>query len=358
MRHKLALSVLLLAPGIASAHVGAVIAKAVFCSPPPPIEPAAPGMAWSYSPAEADTHYMLAWQDGDTDPTGKLTFYYIDHQVPSALDADGVEMQATVVHTVDGRDARDVYVSCACVAQVSGQDTCNTGTLPGCSDGGARWCDNYVDWDTSQVPDGVYWIMAVNNDPPYHVYNTALAPVRVAHGADPKPPIVMVTKPDGLGPGADTQYEVHTLVVGQPPVTLDYAYGVNDLPVVNDPLHRIAQGQPATAGADGTVAYVWDVSGLKNQVYFVSVSATDATGLSTFSDSRFGLSVFHRPDAATDVDGGDDLATSTDDASVPDLGTTPEPKSCNCSLGRRPSGGAPTALFALMIIALALLRRR
>ena len=29
---------------------------------------------------------------------------------------------------------------------------------------------------------GEYWIAAVNNDPPFHLYNLSYAPVRVSHG--------------------------------------------------------------------------------------------------------------------------------------------------------------------------------
>jgi hypothetical protein len=363
-----AVALALLGPGTAAAHVGAVVSKATFCAPPPPTEipsDAGAGLDYRYAPAEADTHYLLQWQDGDTDPTGKFTFYYVDHQIPIAVDATTVETMgmandatAGLIHTVDQREARDIYVSCACVAQDAatgsgGGDPCDAGIVPSCNpDAGARWCDNAIDWDTSAIPDGVYWIAAVNNDPPYHVYNTSVAPVRITHGGGHKAPIVIVTRPDGLM-GSDTHYTVQSIVVGDPPLTLDYAYGINDINSVNDPVRSFAHAVPTVPGPNGAVAYDWDVSALKNQVYFVSLTVTDGSGAQSWSDSRYGLSVYHHLEAGSAPDAADAAIAPAVDAGAPPPGSGSG--GCAISFG---AGDAATWLAAALLAALALLTRR
>jgi MYXO-CTERM domain-containing protein len=341
----------------ALAHVGAVVSKATFCSPPPPAQSALDsGVIYSYLPEDADASYRIAWQDGDTDPTGKFTFYYLDHEPPTAVDANAIETLATPVRTVDGRDAASVYVSCACVAVDAGADICDAGTAPNCADGGARWCDNFVDWDTSTILDGVYWIAAVNNDPPYHVYNMSQSPVRVSHGAH-KPPVVIVLKPDGLGPGADTSYRASVLVSGEGQLTLDFDWGIDEKNQVNGPVHAIARGVPVVVGSDGAVAYSWDVSALPNEVYFLSATVKDDAGGVSFSDSRYGLSVFHR----VGTDAGDAGPGDASAAVAPDLASPPtnpkSPSGCACSVGGADSSPLPWLPFAIAAGALAIRRR-
>src|SRR5262249_18348120 len=144
------------------------------------------GLRWNYVPEEADKVYTISWKDGDTDPTARFTFYYIDHSFADAVSYQQVPLVGTVVRDVQGRDADGVYASCTC--------TPNPDLGVSCDDGGTRWCDNSIDWDTSQVPDGVYWLVATNTDPPYFVYNQSSAPVRVSHGAS-KPPVAIVLRP-------------------------------------------------------------------------------------------------------------------------------------------------------------------
>ena len=255
-----------LSAGSAGAHVGAVVSQAAFCRPPPPAHQATDGgLVFRWAPEEADSRYRIAWLDGDFDPTGRFTFYAVDHQVPIAVDTSVIDGQGgndpgigRVLKTTDGREARDLWVSCSCEAEDAGGGECDGG-LPGlCADAGARWCDDRIEWDTGAVADGVYWIAAVNNDPPYHVYNTTAAPIRVAHGPR-RPPVVIVIRPDGLGAGVDRSYDISALVAGEPPLTIDLAWGINDLDRVNQPLHPIASGLPAVPGPDGAFHYGWDV---------------------------------------------------------------------------------------------------
>ena len=64
------------------AHVGAVVARATFCSPPAlePTQSPDGGISYTLEVGEADAFYRLGWSDGDSDPTGKFTFYYFDRQ--------------------------------------------------------------------------------------------------------------------------------------------------------------------------------------------------------------------------------------------------------------------------------------
>ena len=346
----LAACAIALSPAPSAAHNGAVVAKAVFCAPPPPSRTPTDGGGVDYHylpryvPEEADQRYHLAWQDGDMDPTGKFTFFFLDHDVPISLRVDyidgtgGAAGIGKIVKTIDGREARDVYVSCACVSQdLGGGEVCDSGTMAGtnCADGGARWCDNGIDWDTSQVPDGVYWIAAVNNDPPYHVYNMSEAPVRVSHAAH-KPPAVMVVKPDGFG-SADSIYRVTALVAGAGPLTMSVAYGIDVDPQVTNPVHVIASKLPLTPTADGTVTYEWDVSRLPNSEYFVEVTISDDSGASSFSDSRYGIGVFHAAPASDLGAPHADLA-----AAAADLAQAANPMGkagCSCAIGGAAAGG-------------------
>ena len=352
------------------AHNGAVVAKASFCLPPPPghFPTDASGVEYHYvpryAPEEADQHYRFAWQDGDMDPTGKFTFYYVDHDLPVALRVDyvdgtgGTQGIGKLMKSVDGREARDVYVSCACVAQDGGGDLCDAGILPNCVDGGARWCDNWIDWDTSQVPDGVYWIAAVNNDPPYHLYNMSEAPIRVSHGTH-KPPAVMVVKPDGYG-SAETLYRVTALVAGEGKLTMNVAWGIDNDPAVTNPLHVIASKVPITPASDGTVTYDWDVSKLPNEAYFIEVTVTDDTGASSYSDSRQGIGVFHPPVK----DGGSavaDLAATMERGDLAQAGGA-KTGGCGCRIGEGRGGasrrGSVRGMFAALIaIAFAIVTR-
>lgn len=343
------------------AHQGAVVAKAEMCNPPGPLQtPTDGGIDYHYEPAyvpeEADQHYRFSWVDGDQDPTGRFTFFYVDHQLPAAVPPDAVDGQngqtpiGKIIRTTGGKEARDIYVSCACAQRDAATGPCDGGTVPDCSDGGARWCDDTLDWDTSAVPPGVYWIAAVNNDPPYHVFNMSEAPVRVTHGGH-KPPVVQVVRPDGLGGGVDQSYRVVAIVAGTGALTMDVAYGINLPSDVLKPVTVVARKVPIQPAPDGTVTWDFDVSKLPNNPYFVEITVTDDTGASTYSDSRYYLSVFHRAPPA-------DLAAPRDLAAAPsDLGLTTQPGSCAAAgPTRAPTRTVATALAALAF-ALVLARR-
>ena len=84
--------------------------------PPPPVqEPVGGGgTRWRYTPAQADRHYLLAWQDGDNDPTGRITFYYADHSIPVAAPTDFIDARDLM-----GNPTGEVYLCSPVVAAAS-----------------------------------------------------------------------------------------------------------------------------------------------------------------------------------------------------------------------------------------------
>ncbi|MSP59556.1 MAG: hypothetical protein EXR72_04295 [Myxococcales bacterium] len=327
--------------GSARAHVGASVAKASY------LHPAAPGRVGAgtdggsatdyskYVPEEANASYRIDWADGDADPTGRFTFYYLDHAISDAVSAEQVEQIGKLVRDVKGRDAAGIFVACSCEA--------DAGVECPKVDGGARWCDNFVDWDTSGLTDGAYWIAAVNNDPPFHVYNLSFAPVRVHHGAA-KPPVVIVVRPDGLL-DADRSYRVAVVAVGTGAMTLQLAYGQNDVKKVLGPVSSIAKQLPAVAGAEGLVGYEWAIAEIPNGSYFVRATVTDGSGQS-YADSRYGLAVYHAP--------GDDGGATPADLAVTgaDMAKMENPaKGCSCAVGGAGGGGGGLALLLLLVAA-------
>ncbi len=306
----------------AEAHVGAAVAKANFTHPAPIDLLSDGGTHYHFVPEAADQSFRIEWDDGDVDPTGRFTFYYLDHAISDGLTAKQLPQEATLVRDLSGRDAERVYVSCSCDGDAGVK-------CPG-GDGGPRWCDNFVQWDTHALPDGSYWIAALNDDDPYLVYNLSPAPVRIHHTVA-LPPAVLLLTPDGVGT-ADLQYHLQLLAVGTGAMKMDLSYGNDDYGETLGPLHAIAQAVPAVVGSDGTVGYDWALSSVKNGTYFVRVQLSDSVG-QAFADSRYGLVVFH--------------GSGSVDAAVSDAGdgggikTLMPPRSgCSCQLAaqRRPTG--------------------
>ena len=326
----------------ASGHNGAQLSRADFLHPAPFVETAADGgVTFSYVPEEADQRFRITWQDGDADPTGRFTFYYLDRAYPDAVTAAQIEMLGHPVVDVNGR-AASVWASCTCDENLG--VTCPPIDF---ADGGHRWCDNFVDWDTRSVPDGAYFIAAVNDDPPYHVHNLSLTPVRVSHGGS-RPPIAIVLRPGGTGL-ADEGYEIALLAVGEPPLTVDLAFARDDAAHALGPVQAIATGLPVTLASDGAAHASWDTRAIPEGSWFIRASVHDGLGRSAISDSRGGLSVLHLRDAGAPTD----LRLS----SIQDLGSmmfaAPSP-GCACALGPRPLA-CPPAIDLLPLLAFALI---
>jgi hypothetical protein len=202
----------------ARAHVGGQVAVAHFRTPAQPtiVHGDVTDSVGPFAFASADQSYVVRWDDGDVDPTGKFVFYWLDHQPTSGLVTADIERLGT---RLDDRVnfSSGYFVSCFCAS--------DTGiTCPPVVRDPATNCANQLVWDTSELPPGTYWLAAVNDDPPFHVYNVSAAPIRVGHGATPLPPAVIVVRPDSVG-SWDKTYHVQWLAADAPLLTFDLAWG-------------------------------------------------------------------------------------------------------------------------------------
>lgn len=336
---RLVLPVLVVLEGLAWAHLGGVVSNARFTNPAgPATQPADMGVTIAPFDFEtADTEVTIAWTDGDMDPTGIFTFYYLPWAPSTQVTPTMIEMLGTQLReTGKAEDGVSIYASCECDA--------DAGVV--CGDPGTRDCRNAFMWDTHMVPNGTYWVVAVNNDPPYHVYSVASAPVRVQHGGGEPPPAALVLRPDGFG-SWDKSYRVQWLAKGKPPLKIDLSYGLDSPEAVLGPVTELAKDVQAPVAADGTQSYDWDISQLETlKLYFLRVTVTDGDGRQTYTNSRFGLSVYHPSQSG-----------SVPDASMaPDMATPPMPSSSSCASGA--GAAAPTTTALALVLLLIVLARR
>ena len=328
---RLAFLVVALASLPARAHIGAVVANARFTNPPPPSTTPTDGgvvlAPFTLDSVDVGNPYVINWSDGDLDPTGRFFFYYADHDIPFGVTADDVE-QTVGTPIPDG--ANGVWASCTC----SGDQ----GVV--CPDVTTRDCRNFITW-TPDKP-GTYWIIAVNNDPPFHVYSTSLSPVRVNPATGSAPPAIVPLRPDGVGTW-DTTYRAQWLAVGTPPLKVDIAYGV-DVPMaaLQTPT-PIAMNVMGTPNADGTTSWDWDLSSLPNNDYFLVWTITDGNGVTAFTDSRYAVTVYH-PNLDA---GGFDLHEKTDGLTL--MGN--HPSGCEVTPDRT---GAFAVFVPLVLLGLAI----
>jgi hypothetical protein len=348
-RRRLLASALLVgiaaAPGTSHAHIGAVLARAQFKAPPGPATMPADGGLRQTSPftfATADASYHVTWDDGDIDPTGQFFFFYLDHQPAIALMVSDVEKIATPIPETQA----GIYAGCSCPDDAAVV----------CPDLGTamRDCRNDFVWDTSKIPDGTYWVIAVNKDPPYEIYSASGGPVRIAHGGATPAPAVVIIEPDGFGAFGDT-FTAQWLATGVAPLTFDLSFVSEDDAASGAPYTPIVSQISPTPLADGTQTFVWDVSKLPGpKAYYLRVKVTDGMGRSSFTDSEAGVTVYRD----TPSEGG--LQVLDLSAAPADLGPTPPKKSgCGYAIGDG-AGTWPAAyglLFAAMILR-AIVRRR
>jgi hypothetical protein len=325
----------------AYAHSNGVISNALFSSPAAPvITPADMGVA-PFTFASADGSFPIAWEDGDTDPTGHFTFYYMDHNPSFQVLYTDIETIAQPVKELGSADAGPVaiYAGCTCIPDGDAGLSCP-------DLGASRDCRNGFTWDTSGVAAGTWWVVAVNNDPPYHVYAVSGAPVRVQHGGAQLPPAALVLRPDGIG-SFDKSYRVQWLATGKAPLKIDLSYGLDEPGLVLGPTMSLAKNVMAPIEPDGTQVFDWDLTGVATlKVYFVRVRVTDGDGVSSYTDSRFGLSVYHPPPP------GSDLSTGW----PADLAMTTPPKG-GCEVGQG-SPATPLVLALLSALGLVIAVRR
>jgi hypothetical protein len=331
----------------AMAHQGGAVSKADFLNPPPPTLGATEDGGISVAPytfASADAQVTVQWKvDLPDDPTGRFSFYYLDHTPPSAVTYDQIITLASPIPEASGDNG--FWVSCSCDG--------DAGVV--CPDGGPRTNCGQTQfvWNTSGLAAGAYWLIAANFDYPYKIYSVSAGPVRVAHGGAPLPPAAIVLKPDGLF-ASDQKSATQWIAIGQAPLRFDVFYGSNSQMRVGDPPTPVGSDITPIVNPDGTFSWEWDTSLLPGGLYYFGVRVTDGTGQSTFTDSQLGQNVFHAPQ-----DGG---LLIVDAAASPDLRIVlkdpPPDEGCQMS----GAGGAqlPLAagLVAAALLALALRRRR
>ena len=192
----------------AYAHVGSVVSLARFVNPPPLLTSPDGGVT-SAAIQIADGSFDVTWNDGDMDPTGRYFFYYLDRQPPSgASTADVVKLATPIPEGSAG-----IWTACDCI----------DGNGVSCPDAGVRDCRDDFVWDTHALAAGSYWIIAVDNDPPYYLYSVAESPLRVAHAGTPPPAALFIT-PNGIG-AADASYKLSWVAAGDAPLQFDLAWG-------------------------------------------------------------------------------------------------------------------------------------
>jgi hypothetical protein len=195
-------------------------------------------------------------------------------------------------------------------------------------------CANRLQWNTSKLPTGTYWIAAVDDDPPTLTVNYGSGPVRVAHGAEAATPAALFVRPDGIG-SWNGSYGLAWLAVGTPPLTFDLSYGTEE----PDPLQIagvIAAAAPATLDGDGhTWRYLWNLEGLPDASYFVRLKVTDGNGASSTLDSLYAINIYHATSPPPDM------------AAMPPP-TPPPSQGSGCAIASHTDdGGLTTALLAL-----------
>jgi hypothetical protein len=320
----------------AQAHVGAAVAVAKFSAPPDPgVMHFNPNDTIAPTPfvwTTADTSYTVKWDDQDNDPTGRFTFYYIDHQPTFQVSADDVETGGIATKIDDAvNNTGGYFASCYCEGDQGV-------TCPNIVRDPAGNCANQVVWNTTNIAPGTYWIIAVNNDPPFHVYYPSNAPIRVEHGGGTPLPAALIVRPDGFE-AWDTTYHLQWIADGKAPLTFALAYGLEDTGTALMPQTPIASGLMPAPNADGSFGYDWDVSQLlNNHGYWVRLTVTDADGNSTYTDSHFAVTIFHSGVTPT-----------------PDMAMAPKKKS-GCEIGpdEGPSRGMTSMLAVLAALAIAL----
>jgi hypothetical protein len=326
----------------AHAHVGGQPTNATFSTPAAPITAAADldVVLQPHTFATADASFLVSWSDGDMDPSGRYTFYVMDRQPNTAVTVEDIEQGAGTPAREVGKpnDPVSIWNSCSCAE--------DAGVV--CPDAGTRDCRNAFMWDTSGLAAGSYWLVAINDDPPFKLYNPTSAPVRVAHAGAELPPAVIVLRPDGFG-AFDKNYRAQWYAVGKAPLKIDLLYGSGDEGKAGGPLTQLANNVMAPIAADGTQSFDWDVSKLVSlHLYFLRVRVTDGDGRVVISDSRYSLSVFH-PSTAVDMS----AAQPVDAGEPPRM----DGGGCACDLGAAAPVATPLFIGLAFVWLLASCRR-
>jgi hypothetical protein len=304
----------------ALAHVGGKVSLAQFTHPPPLLTAPDGGVTAAAIPT-ADTSYDVTWVDSDSDPTGRYSFFYMDRPPPSGTST--ADVAARGIPVGEG----PIWSACDCVDDPT--------FMVMCPDAGDRDCRNGFSFDTSALAEGAYWLIAVDNDPPYYLYSVSESPIRVGHGGTAAPGALFL-QPNGIG-AADESFALRWVAAGDPPLEFDLAWAPND--GVDATPTSIGKKVAATDEGNGQWSFPWDTSQLADGDVFVQLTTRDAAGRSTVTNS-LNLTIFHG-------------AARPDLANAPDLSmTVTPPGDGGCEVA--PGGNATAALFVGVVLALLL----
>jgi hypothetical protein len=273
----------------------------------------------------ADATARIEWHDNEQDMTGLFDFFYQSSNIRPSVMSTHPDFAGTLFGS-------GVPIS----------DTVNL-----------------LDWDTSAVPPGSYYIYEITRDPPLSpVYSVSPAPITVQHGGDPRWPAVVVDEPDGIGDTQPARFAVQWRATGEGPLTATIRYGE----VLNDTLTEVAAGVPMVEAGAGSYegCYLWNISLLAQGTYYVQVDVSDGAR-SHAAFSRNVLVVYRNPDApdggvepACESAAGPDAGAGRDGPAV--MGGDDDQPTCLCRAGGR--GRAPLASAFACAAVLAALRAR
>jgi len=247
------------APGIATAHLNGI-----------------PTIAWPQSPSGvgkvADESYRISWTDFDEQATtGETTIdIYATRRMPPTY------RMGVVPRFQD--DSDHVLVAAA---------------IP------ERDLANALDWDTSSVAPGTWFVWTVAHDDPFEMWAFARGVVSVSRDGELPWPAVIVSRPDeGSTLVGDESVLLHYESFdpdGTARVTLEATRSLD-----GENLVMIAQDLPA----DPAGSFVWDTREVGNGDWMIKATIVDSRGLSSSAYGRAFVRVAHRTKGTGGAGGG------------------------------------------------------
>jgi len=308
---RLALAWAVAVPGVASAHLNGI-----------------PTIAWPEAPAGvgevADSSFRISWTDFDDQATTGFTT---------------IDIHAT-------RRMPPTYRMGVAPRIEDGPDHVVIATgIP------ERDFANEVEWDTSAVPSGTWFVWTVAHDDPFEMWAFARGVVSVAHGDEAPWPAVVVTRPDEGTPAADEsallRYESFD-PDGTGRVTLEAS-------------RALGGGEPVTLAsdlpADASGSFEWDTRDVEAGDWTIKATIVDARGLTSSAYARFFVRVAHRPKGTGGTGGGGGGSGGVGgDGGAIGAGGHPEggegaddaPAGCGCGAGR--ADGAIGLALAVVLL--------
>ncbi|HWV39969.1 MAG TPA: hypothetical protein VN033_15980 [Vulgatibacter sp.] len=302
---------MLAAPGVAGAHLNGI-----------------PTIAWPQSPSGvgevADDSYRISWIDyDDRATTGETTIdIHASRRMPPTY-------RMGVVPRIEGDPDHLVIAE-------------------GIQEKDLR---NQVEWDTSSVPAGTWFVWTVAHDDPFEMWAFARGAVSVAHDGERPWPAVIVTRPD------------ENSAVGDEMVVLAYeSFDPEGTAAVRLEATRALDGSGLVVIAEDlpahpTGSFLWDTRDVEEGDWTIQATITDARGLSSSAFGRSFVRVQHRSKGtggaggAAGAGGGGAAGAAGGmggvEGSGADAGDDP---GAGCGCGAAPGDAMGLALAALLLL--------